>query len=67
MHLPSHQTHFIARPLSSTSDKTYTMDRFINLLLPAKHELTIKLVVPWDYKINIKGVPQPPPFLVGTG
>ena len=68
MHLPSHRTHFIARPLSSTSDKTYTMDRFINLLLPAEHKFTIKLVVPWDLKINIKGgTTTPPPFLLGMG
>ena len=55
MHLPSHQTHFIARPLSSTSDKTYTMDR-----LPAEHKFTIKLVVLWDLQINIKGGTTPP-------
>ena len=68
MHLPSHQTHFIARPLSSTSDKTYTMDRFINLLLPAEHKFTIKLVVLWDLQINIKGgTTTPPPLPTGHG
>ena len=60
MHLPSHRAHFIARALSSTSDKTYTMDQFINLLLPAEHKFTIKLVVLWDLQINIKGGTTPP-------
>ena len=62
MHLPSHRAHFIARALSSTSDKTYTMDQFINLLLPAEHRFTSKLLVPWALKINIKrGTTNPLP------
>ena len=67
MHLPSHRAHFIARALSSASDKTYTMDQFINLLLPAEHKFTIKLVVLWDLQINIKAAPQPPPLPTGHG